>query len=400
MEHSTREALTVRAAEKRAHQRHIRAIDQQLGRLARTALDEDSYTTKAALGRMLGISATAVANLIDGIEAPAGQDRMVVLDNTDAGLYVRKQGARIVRSISSFDDSDAWAHALIDPRDLYDEDGKGELPHVFWLLDTGEWVGVTNATVGYGGTGCGYTEQALIAAGTDPQAAHDIVSWRFCDARDITDPGTWTTSDRWPVTRLTAPTVTNGYLIARFGPALRHLETSWRRSEATVDSTGFYPSASEQTAADAWIALLDSPDCPVWAQGPRRARIFVDSEAAALQEYITHGQFHGLLHSPYVCPTVVIEQGDLQLWAHFDRPSEPWRLLSDETYAFLRLAGIETAELEDEDERRGSTVSRTVRSLLRTDRNLAPYFDVAISNDVIDDPELRHSPGAATAAAG
>ncbi len=102
--------------------------------------------------------------------------------NTTAGDYVTSIGARIVRSISGFDAGDVLVQSGLDPRLFAGPDDQiPSIPYMLWLLDSGDWVGVSQATVGYNGTGCEFAENALTRAGVPERAAREIVRWRFCD---------------------------------------------------------------------------------------------------------------------------------------------------------------------------------------------------------------------------
>lgn len=75
---------------------------------------------------------------------------IAVIDSAAAGKCVREREARIARSISAFEPADGlWASGL-DPR-VFEANGSLDVPCVLWHLDTGEWVGVSRAAVGYGG---------------------------------------------------------------------------------------------------------------------------------------------------------------------------------------------------------------------------------------------------------
>lgn len=126
------------------------------------------------------------------------------------------------------------------------------------------------------------------------------VEVRFCDAVDITDQNTWRTSSRWPVSPLSTPSVMNGYLVQRIGPALRDLDATRMPDfgRDAVDETGFYPSTLDVSPAEAWLALLDSHEQPSWAKGERRVRVFLPSEEEASQGFIPGGG-HGAALLPW-----------------------------------------------------------------------------------------------------
>lgn len=101
-----------------------------------------------------------------------------------------------------------------------------QLPAMLWLLNSGEWVGVEEATVGYGGSGCDMSRNALVTAGVDKKVADEIVRWRFCDAVDIDDPATWQKSTIWPIHSRGIPSVIGATIVVNFGEGLQRIR-SW-----------------------------------------------------------------------------------------------------------------------------------------------------------------------------
>ena len=151
-----------------------------------------------------------------------------------------------------------------------------------------------------------------------------------------------------------------------------------------VDETGFYASPLDEDPVLAWLDLLDSPQRPTWAEGSRRARVFLSADTAAAQGFITHGWTWASQPAPFACPQVVIEQGDLQLWLHYPDPDGD-ALLPDGIYQALERAGANTRPFVEEEVRRGTLTARALRALRGRDRTLPAFVDLT-------DEALSHTP--------
>lgn len=374
----------------------IRAIDVEIGQLATTTLDTDEYASKSAIGRLLGVSHTHVSNLMTmaaQAESPTPPEfGLPIFRNQDAAEYVIERGAKIVRSISAFDEGDVLFQSNLDPRLFADLDrGTLRLPAMLWRLDSGEWVGVDEATVGYGGSGCDMSRNALTTAGVDKAIADEIVGWRFCDAVDIDDPDTWQTNTIWPVHSRGIPSVVGSTIVVDFGEGLQRIRSwndfspSWRPE---IDETGFYPSVTPQTSLEAWITFLDGDDLPSWAQGVRVARVFLTSDEAENQGFVRHAESYGISRGMKSVPTLVIEQGDVQLWGHFYPADDRSQILPPQAYESLAIAGVYPTELAERDERNARPWSRFLHGLFGPDRNLPSTIDVSLTGT----DHLQHTP--------
>lgn len=369
------------------HSDEIRKIDLQFGRVAAQAISDDEDTSKSAIGRVIGFSHTHVANLIDAAknsEPPAEQQTAVpIFDNVLAGEYVIARGAKIVRSISAFNPSDVLHQSGLDPRLFAEPDGRINMPAMIWQLDSSNWIGVSAATVGYGGTGCSYSHQALIRAGIPEETATEIVKWRFCDAVNIDEPNSWIKQKIWPIHPRGIPRVSSDRMIVNFGEGLqgiRRYSPGRRTSELSVDETGFYPSDTGLSTLEAWIEFLDNVDqLPPWAQGPRVARVFLNREIAQNQGFVVLSGSTTLYRAPRSSPVVVIEQGFVQLWGHFYQPLDRTQLLPDEAYTALNCANVYPLEIAERDARSSRPWGRFTSRLLGPDKSLPGWIDVSIS---------------------
>jgi hypothetical protein len=366
--------------------REMRRLDVELGRRAEAALAANQYTTKSSLGRLLGFSHTHVGNLIDAARtAPPREhaERVPVMDNTIAGDYVTSIGARIVRSVSGFDAGDVLVQSGLDPRLFASaDDDNVRVPYMLWQLDSGDWLGVGTATVGYGGTGCGYSRDALTRAGVSEVVANEIVRWRFCDAVDIDDEETWIKTSEWPVHSRSTPSVVDDTMIVLFGDGLRSIRSYHdnihsdreRRNDAGESS---YPSVTEEAHLEAWLRFLDDAEnLPEWAQGPRTARVFRNENSAAEDGFTATsaawGRWGQTAH-----PCVVIEQGHVQLWGFYYRPSDTTQYLPAEAYAVLGLANVYPTSLAERDERETRPWSRFIANFVPQKDGLPDRIDIS-----------------------
>lgn len=381
----------------------IRAIDIEIGQLATTTLETEEYASKSGIGRLLGVSHTHVSALMAKAahaEPPEPPELgLPIFRNKLAAEYVIERGAKIVRSISAFDEGDALFQSQLDPRLFADSDrGTLRLPAMLWLLNSGEWVGVEEATVGYGGSGCDMSRNALVTAGVDKKIADEVVRWRFCDAVDIDNPVTWQTSTVWPIHSRGIPRVVGTTIVVNFGEGLRRLRT-WNdqivlRGRPEIDETGFYPSVTPQTSLEAWISFLDGGNLPTWAQGVRVARVFLTNDEAENQGFVCHAEKFGVNRGMKSVPTLVIEQGDVQLWGHFYPAHDRSQILPPQAYESLGIAGVYPTELAERDQHNARPWSRFLQSLFSPGRSLPQFIDVSLTGT----DHLRHIPATAVSA--
>lgn len=365
--------------------RDLDRIDIEMGRRADEILHTQEFVSKSAIARLLGFSHTHVGTLIERARAvpePVASTRIPVMKNTIAGEYVSSTGARIVRSVSAFSPSDALAQSGLDPR-LFATDGRQSIhvPNMLWKLDTGEWIGVEQVNVGYGGTGPGLAHDALTRAGVDDATASAIVRWRFCDAADIDDPDSWTTRRVWPVHARSVPLILDDRMIVLFGDRLtmpRYGGDGPKQRDQDIDETGILPSEHQESPLQGWLRFLDEvDDLPTWAQGTRVARVFRNDEAAAADGFTITSGLWSTLRGQTIHPSVVIEQGNVQLWGTFYRPHDTTQYLPEEAYEVLAMASVYPAELAARDERAARPWGRFVSTFFNIRDGLPDIIDIS-----------------------
>lgn len=389
-QHDAAELLGQRRLEERSgYSIELADIDRKIWERIKQEQETNEYFSAEEIARRLGEPADAMEHVIEQGRYE-GQDRkffsgeeqtwgIVILDGPAAARYVTTQQARVIRSISAFDETDAALRSKLCP-DMFAIDGYLDPPAMLWLLDTGEWVGVSHTQVGYGGEGPRMARSALVAAGVDEERASDIVEHRFCDAVDVADRGTWETSQMWPVEGRSWPDLIDGRLVVAWGPGVPRQGYSHglKIHQPDPDPSGIYPSSHATPGWEQWIDFLDDEESlPGWAMRPdeRSAWLFY-TEAQADEHGFRMGEGgRASLHSG--CPTVVLDQGYVSLWFFAPAPDEPGRLVHDDTIAFLKRAGLPTEDIEAQERRRTTWWSRLWRSLTDT-KAPEPMFVAAV----------------------
>lgn len=390
MDPQTRAELTVLRARRQRLSHELRDVDIEMGRVASSALAESPSTSKSSIGRLLGFSHTHVSNLIDASAAapnPASRE-IPIVRGEDAGMFIHDAGARVVRSVSGFSEADVLEATGVDPRLLSERDSIRP-PNMMWLLDTGEWVGIDNVNVGYGGGGPRAAKTALLGAGISESIAEEIVYSRFCDTNDALNGSIdgWTRSDRWPVYSRGIPLRSDDRMIVMFGDGLytRHDSLLDVRGRPEVDENGFYPSATGISRLDAWLAFLDdTAQLPHWAQGVRVARVF-RNDAAASEAGFVAAPFSPGRSSQAVHPSVVIEQGDVQLWGVFPREGASAAYLPEKAWEVLAKASVYPDDLRRINQQWQHPFLKFVKSLGWASDKLPDMIDISASGqDALD----------------
>src|SRR5699024_7396461 len=139
----------------------------------------------------------------------------------------------------------------------------------------------------------------------------------------------------------------------------------------------------------AWLDFLnDTANLPEWAVGPRVARVFRSSDAAASQGFsaVPLIRLGSARHSSHPC--VVIEQGLVQIWGFFYRPHDTTQYLPEEAYEALHNADVFPTELAQRDERAGRAWARFVSAFFRVPDGLPDAIDVSEDGEGV----LQHIP--------
>lgn len=355
-----------------ARHRRVRLLERQLGEaemdrdrsvaaFVQYGRDNPSVrheTSQRAVGRQLGLSHTAVGDMIERADlspGPKSPQIVPVLTADRARAYV-ESGALgdVARVTVAYNPADIVLESGLDPAALV---GDSDVPTMLIHGIDGDVIGVEECLAGYGGTGPSNTHRLLTQLGWADSLAREVFTHRFIEL------------DSERVIRASEDsvhTIGGGLALAPDG---HHLIARLRSHRPfTGDGHTIYDSIT------AWCnEVLDQPDRYPWAAGVRRARVYLDREAAAaLQE--EHHVWRGANHF-----SVVIEQGRLQLWVSAIYPYNFADLLSTEQLRVLDAAGLRPE---------GAEPRTWLDRFLPHRRERPPYLTISDDNeDLAYDPE-------------
>ncbi|MFB7031000.1 MULTISPECIES: hypothetical protein [unclassified Streptomyces] len=276
--------------------------------------------SRRAIGRELGVTHRAVTGMVERARtrAPhlaADAPLIPVLSAEQAREYV-ESGAlgQLARVQVAFNPADIILESGLDPSafpDLGDHDAPNMLVHG----SDGSVIGVEECLAGYGGTGPSNSVRLLRQLGFAEELAREVFQHRYIEL---------------------AP---SGILRA----SVDSVHSVGAGLALSADGTHFVtrlPHGAADTVA-AWTAeVMDEPDRYPWAAGIRRARVYLDRDAAApLQE--PYRAWRGTNHV-----SIVIEQGRLQLWCAAIYPFNFSDLLSTEQLRVLDAADMRPGDIE------------------------------------------------------
>lgn len=273
-----------------------------------------------------------------------------------AAEYVRDAGAEVTRCVAAFYETDILPVTGLDPLLFRAQDGASylALPHMLWQLDGpgGDWIAVDDVNVGYGGVGPRNALRQLdkIGLGT---VAKTIAYNRFADVSPGELEAFWTLDPAHvPHYGLVAPELVDDRLIIRVSPgdAIERRRTFGPRplDRAVAPRMPWY-------IIEAWLDLMDAaPADPSlwWAAGNRVARVFLDPHAARSQGFTDREPWHRIARPRRGEPTVVVEQGRVQIWVHALAGDKDSLVCEDTTEALTR------AQLACEDLQKGRAATR------------------------------------------
>lgn len=154
------------------------------------------------------------------------------------------------------------------------------IPNLMLNLETSGWIGVDNATVGYGGTGPSNARRALVSVGIDDELADEIAFYNRVSHvlfNDHGNPDYIQRGSQWPRFGLSTPEAFGDDLDRFRIKLLIATDLGGCDGDDSVladtnpDPTGFYPSPPDSlTIRERWLRYLDSP--PAWLAPPEQPR--------------------------------------------------------------------------------------------------------------------------------
>lgn len=373
--------------------RELQSIDHEIGATV-TYLRDELGQAKASSAKIVGISPSHLTALMqeaaaEGISIPDPHDRVPFLHGPQLQQAVAA-GSGIIRIVASFDEDDTLFMTGIHPDQLRDDRTPGglRLPNVVLQLASGAWVAIDSAQVGYPGTGPRNTERELRGVLVDDALALAVAEARVSDVH-LDDVESALFSSSCPHVSLDVPERLTGWV--RQDPT----GTTWQRdgagffvvpivlstsrvTEPEPDADGSTPELPVEDGRDhltRWLDVLDE-NPPSWATGPRTARAYLSEGDAEADHFVPRLLARGMprgahAHQPF---TVIIEQGQLQLWIQAPTSTDPGEPFSTEVVEAIEAAGFLGQELS------GHTGRRFVNWLRKlatgTGAQRPPYVDL------------------------
>lgn len=274
-----------------------------------------------AIGRALGVSHTVVNAMVDRADshptAPAPQ--LVPVVSADKARAYVESGAlgEIDRIIVAFNPGDVLLESGLDPS-VFADGSDIEAPTLLIRGADGDVLGVSECLAGYGGTGPSNSYRLLTQLGLSKDLANEVFTHRFIEfGRDrvirATHDGLHSCGGGLELA------AGGGHFVARLSHTRSPIRGEW----------------SMYNAITAWTQeVMDRPEAYPWVAGERRARVYLDRDAAAaLQEPSVRWKESARF-------SVVIEQGRLQLWCSAIYPYNFADLLSSEQLRALGAADL------------------------------------------------------------
>lgn len=379
--HHARTTLNIRldslAAQRRQAQKELDRTALEMGATA-TYLREVLGQSKAQSAQRLGVSPSHLTEYMTRAQDAGTQidDPLHRVASTrtagDLEGFFERHGP-VSRIVSSFESSDTLYMSGLHPMQFLQRsslDGDREwldLSHLMFQAEDGDWIMVSAgvANVGYGGTGPSNVQRLLKQLGLEDDLAYSIA---YSRVSDVSFDGLNVTladhSDHWPRYSVPAPAVRRGQLVS--GVSVDGLLNAPPQPRDTAG--GFSPAETGNTRYQNWLSLLDGAapyPTPAWMLGPRRGRLYLDSDAAR-EDGFEMGRGRGVA-------SFILQQGDLQLWVETPYRLERDSRIAPEVYPILRESGFYTDRLEAHDQR-GAFRRWLLTRLTGPD---APYVDLA-----------------------
>ncbi|MEU9480757.1 hypothetical protein [Streptomyces sp. NPDC048191] len=319
--------------------RELQAVERQRDRDV-AELDEFAQAHKEAkpdasrrsLARELGVTHPVITAMIERAKKdayPADSTPLVpVLSALQATEYVRSGAfGQVTGAMVAMSETDILLESGRHPKAFADGTSISA-PNTLLRNAEGELLGVEECLAGYGGTGPSNSLRLLRDLGWAEEVAREVFHHPFVEF-DI-ERG---------VVRSSPDTLhhcggnlefTGGHLVARL------------RRGRPWDPYNRAP-ANDPLRLRTWVdEILNQPERFPWAAGPRVARVYLNRDTAVgLQDRVRFRP--GVRNSPF---SVVIEQGELQLWCSAIYPSDWAELLSQEQLDVLAAADVYPAEAE------------------------------------------------------
>lgn len=300
----------------KAHARWLACVrDEQVAKRVLQAAVADWHgagVSQRGIGHRLGLSHPTVAGMIErSAESPPSQEPLErrpvpVVFPGELDDYLPAFG-ELASIWLAFEEADILIELGRHPV-AFAYGSSVEIPRMVLVNSAGEALGVDDCVPGYGGTGPHNAFDVLLKLGLAETEARAVFQHRFLHYDLV-----------------------NGNHRLELAP--RH--DLYVRGLRLIDGFPVVVVEDEEGVAHNWIShVLDREPRLSWADGERVARVYLDYEAAAL------AGLRALTPLDHRIRTLIIEQGELQLWIPAYLPREWTQFVSDEAAEILETAGL------------------------------------------------------------
>lgn len=333
------EAVVAAAARWRAAQASERTTRAHLAQ--RVAAWQEAGATQRAIARRIGLRHPYIRRLIEEAPEPPTDPGRQLVPTLTATQFLNSYAeafGEVAEVLVSFNDGDTLLESGRHPEAFASEGSHLSVPNLLLINADGDMVGIEDCNCGYGGTGPSNTVWFLRQLDW-PAEQHDLVfRCRFLRLRR----DEVLRQEPQPVSYIDYRMMEfdgddDGINVLVDRPSRR-----WRFDASIRDENG------EGNLAGDWIrAVFNAKPRFPWADGPRVARCYLSYDA--IRDAGLSRSSHGLRGPENV--TVILEQGDTQLWCQTSLPLDWTEYLSDDTYQLLEEFDVYPAQLRDAEPR-------------------------------------------------
>ncbi len=291
----------------------------------------DRGVSQREVADTLNVSSVTVHRYMDPGAARMDPEASVPVIDLGALGEVLEAFGPVERLLVAFHEEDVVVRTGLSPG-LFAVGGRVYLPHALLTNARREWLGVQDCLCGYGGTGAHNTLSLLAALDLDPERLQrTIFRNRFIDL-DVTSSEVRSVASD-PISRidLRGALVVDGVVIAGLG---RRNRGSYLDPPPAERDTRRQHDGEGNTLSDWRREILDREPVVRWAEGPRSARCYLSYEAVRRAGLDHVDQWDSWW------PTVVVEQGDLQLWCPAGLATHWSELLSPDAVGILEQLAL------------------------------------------------------------
>lgn len=313
----------------------------------------------------LGMNHVQVKRMIDQTDRPYPRSVVPIISAHQLLEYYLPSFGQPERAIVTFNDGDMLLSAGIHPADYASFFSELHLPNLLLFNADGDALGIQDANCGYGGCGPSNTEWLLERLDWPADQIPMVSTHRYLEL-----------SRSGPIRAEVNPIshVDSRWLTVLPDGGIRIRPRSGRDATFKLGGSGVreqqdnYVHNGEGNLAKDWIAeVFDATPRFLWADGVRVARCYLSHEAIAHAGLRDRGRSY----SGPSFASVIIEQGDSQLWCQTSVPLDYTEHFSDATLNLLDTAGL----AQD----RTSTPTRWLRKLLGGVTQKRDFIDVSVS---------------------